>query len=49
MRFVPVKSEDRQALLMMHKARVFLVRQQTRPEDPASRPGQKTRIVNASG
>ena len=29
MRFVPVKSEDTQALLMMHKAREFLVRQQT--------------------
>ena len=29
MRFVPVKSEDRQALLMTHKARAFLVRQQT--------------------
>jgi transposase len=30
MRFVPVKSEDTQALLMTHKAREFLVRQQTR-------------------
>jgi transposase len=29
MRFVPVKSADRQALLMIHKAREFLVRQQT--------------------
>lgn len=29
MRFVPVKSEDTQALLMTHKAREFLVRQQT--------------------
>jgi transposase len=29
MRFVPVKSADRQALLMTHKAREFLVRQQT--------------------
>lgn len=29
MRFVPVKSEDTQALLMAHKAREFLVRQQT--------------------
>lgn len=29
MRFVPVKSEDTQALLMIHKAREFLVRQQT--------------------
>ena len=29
MRFVPVKSEDTQALLMTHKARAFLVRQQT--------------------
>jgi transposase len=29
MRFVPVKSEDKQALLMTHKAREFLVRQQT--------------------
>lgn len=29
MRFVPVKSEDVQALLMTHKAREFLVRQQT--------------------
>ena len=27
--FVPVKSADRQALLMTHKAREFLVRQQT--------------------
>jgi len=30
MRFVPVKSENTQALLMTHKAREFLVRQQTR-------------------
>jgi len=30
MRFVPVKSEETQALLMTHKAREFLVRQQTR-------------------
>ena len=30
MRFVPVKSADTQALLMTHKARAFLVRQQTR-------------------
>lgn len=30
MRFVPVKSEDTQALLMTHKAREFPVRQQTR-------------------
>lgn len=30
MRFVPVKREDTQALLMTHKAREFLVRQQTR-------------------
>ena len=29
MRFVPVKSEETQALLMIHKAREFLVRQQT--------------------
>lgn len=29
MRFVPVKSADRQALLLTHKAREFLVRQQT--------------------
>jgi hypothetical protein len=29
MRFVPVKSEDTQALLMTHKAREFLVRQAT--------------------
>jgi transposase len=29
MRFVPLKSEDTQALLMTHKAREFLVRQQT--------------------
>jgi transposase len=29
MRFVPVKSEETQALLMTHKAREFLVRQQT--------------------
>jgi transposase len=29
MRFVPVKSAERQALLMTHKAREFLVRQQT--------------------
>ena len=29
MRFVPVKSEDTQALLLTHKAREFLVRQQT--------------------
>lgn len=29
MRFVPVKSEDTQAVLMTHKAREFLVRQQT--------------------
>jgi transposase len=29
MRFVPVKSADRQALLMTHKVREFLVRQQT--------------------
>lgn len=29
MRFVPVKSENTQALLMTHKAREFLVRQQT--------------------
>lgn len=29
MRFVPVKNEDTQALLMTHKAREFLVRQQT--------------------
>jgi transposase len=29
MRFVPVKSQDIQALLMTHKAREFLVRQQT--------------------
>jgi transposase len=29
MRFVPVKSEETQALLMIHKARDFLVRQQT--------------------
>lgn len=29
MRFVPVKSEDTQALLMTHKTREFLVRQQT--------------------
>jgi transposase len=29
MRFVPVKSEQTQALLMTHKAREFLVRQQT--------------------
>jgi len=29
MRFVPVKSEDTQALLMIHKTREFLVRQQT--------------------
>lgn len=28
MRFVPVKSEDTQALLMTHKVREFLVRQQ---------------------
>jgi transposase len=30
MRFVPVKSEETQALLLTHKAREFLVRQQTR-------------------
>ena len=30
MRFVPVKSEDTQALLLTHRAREFLVRQQTR-------------------
>ena len=30
MRFVPVKSGETQALLMTHKAREFLVRQQTR-------------------
>ena len=30
MRFVPVKSEDTQALLMTRKARGFPVRQQTR-------------------
>jgi len=30
MRFVPVKSEDTQALLMTHKVREFLVRQQTK-------------------
>jgi len=29
MRFIPVKSKDTQALLMTHKAREFLVRQQT--------------------
>ena len=29
MRFVPVQSEDKQALLMTHKARKFLVRRQT--------------------
>jgi transposase len=29
MRFFPVKSKDTQALLMTHKAREFLVRQQT--------------------
>jgi len=29
MRFVPVKSAETQALLMIHKAREFLVRQQT--------------------
>jgi hypothetical protein len=34
MRFVPVKREDRQALLMAHKARAFPVRQQTRPAGP---------------
>ena len=28
MRFIPLKSEDTQALLMTHKAREFLVRQQ---------------------
>ncbi len=28
MRFVPVKSEDTQALLLTHRAREFLVRQQ---------------------
>lgn len=33
MRFVPVKSEDTQALLMTHKAREFLVRQQTQIVD----------------
>jgi transposase len=33
MRFVPVKSQDTQALLMTHKAREFLVRQQTRIVD----------------
>ncbi len=30
MRFVPVRSAETQALLMTHKAREFLVRQQTR-------------------
>jgi len=30
MRFVPIKSEETQALLMMHKARELLVRQETR-------------------
>ena len=29
MRFVPVKTEDQQAVLMTHRARDFLVRQQT--------------------
>jgi transposase len=29
MRFVPIKTEDQQAALMLHKARELLVRQQT--------------------
>ena len=29
MRFVPIKSEDQQAALMLHKARELLMRQQT--------------------
>jgi len=36
MRFVPVKSEETQALLMIHKAREFLVRGNSLS---ASRPG----------
>jgi transposase len=31
MRFVPIKTEDQQAVLMLHKARELLVRQHTMP------------------
>ena len=49
MRFVPVKSADQQAALMLHKTRDLLVKQRTYDRERAARPSLGVRLDRRQG